>query len=88
MLMSNYEYVNSPSHYKNSDGREAIDIILEEFGIEETIIWCIITARKYELRNGQKPGESLERDMKKRDWYLNKANELKSIQACQQNKDC
>lgn len=86
-MKNDYEYVNSPSHYQSEDGREAIDIILEEFGPEETAIWCKITARKYELRNGRKPGESLERDLQKRDWYLNKFNELKSLISCQK-KDC
>ena len=38
-----------------------------------------MTAYKYEYRAGLKDGNSKEQDMAKRDWYLHKANEIRSV---------
>ena len=71
-----YEMVNHPSHYNNYD-IEVIDMIERIWGIEAVIQWCEITAFKYRMRVGTKPGNSIEQDLNKEQWYLNKAKEYR-----------
>ncbi len=70
-----YEYVQHPSHYNNYY-LEVIDILERVYGTESTAMWCEMTAMKYRLRMGTKPGEPIERDLEKERWYLDKRNEL------------
>lgn len=70
-----YEFVNHPGHY-NQYSMEAIDMIERVYGTQQTAIWCEITAFKYRLRMGTKPGESADRDLSKEKWYLKKRAEL------------
>lgn len=70
-----YEYVQHPSHYNNYY-LEVIDILERIYGTEYTAMWCEMTAMKYRLRMGTKPGEPIERDLEKERWYLDKRNEL------------
>jgi hypothetical protein len=70
-----YDMVDHPEHY-NKYPLETIDIIENIWGTEKTAIWCEITAFKYRMRMGTKPGSSIEEDLKKEAWYLNKAREL------------
>lgn len=70
-----YEYVEHPSHY-NHYYLEVIDILERIYGTECTAMWCEMTAMKYRLRMGTKPGEPIERDIEKERWYLNKRDEL------------
>ena len=46
------------------------------WGIESTIMWCEMTAFKYRMRMGTKPGNTIEQEIKKEKWYLDKKKEL------------
>lgn len=48
------------------------------WGKEKVADWCEITAFKYRMRMGTKPDNSIEQDLKKEQWYLNKAKELRT----------
>lgn len=74
--LKEYDFVN-PDHYKQFSV-EVIDMMVAIYGEEKVADHCEITAFKYKLRMGTKPGQSLERDMDKANWYLNKAAELRS----------
>lgn len=76
-MAKDYEMVNHPSHYNKYD-IEAIEILRRVFGTEATALWCEMTAFKYRLRLGEKPETPIEQDLKKEDWYLNKAKEYKN----------
>lgn len=75
--MGSYEMVNHPTHYNNYSV-EVIDMMISIWGIEATITWCEMTAFKYRMRMGTKPDNSIEQDLKKEMWYLEKAKELKN----------
>ena len=76
MLLSNYEHVNSPTHY-NTYSVETIDMMVAIWGKEKVADFCEINAFKYRMRMGTKPFNSIEQDLKKEQWYLNKAKELR-----------
>ena len=71
-----YEMVNHPSHYNQYD-IEVIDMIIKIWGPEAAALWCDITAFKYRMRMGTKPNNSIEQDIKKEQWYLNKSKEIR-----------
>lgn len=71
-----YEYVNSPSHYNNYS-KEVIDMMIDLFGLNNTITFCEMNAFKYRMRMGTKPDQPIERDLEKEKWYLDKMNNLK-----------
>lgn len=48
------------------------------WGKEKVADWCEITAFKYRMRMGTKPDNSIEQDLKKEQWYLKKAKELRT----------
>lgn len=73
---ANYEMVNHPTHYNQYD-IEVIDMIIKIWGPEAAALWCDITAFKYRMRMGTKPDNSIEQDIKKEQWYLNKSKEIK-----------
>jgi hypothetical protein len=75
--MLNYEHVEHPSHY-NTYPMETIDMMVAIWGKEKVADWCEITAFKYRMRMGTKPDNSIEQDLKKEQWYLNKAKELRN----------
>ena len=68
--------VNHPDHYKTSDGKECIDLMIEKFGIEPVICFCAINAYKYQFRAGNKENNPKEQDLAKAEWYIKKAKEL------------
>jgi hypothetical protein len=74
--MSNYEHVEHPIHY-NTYPMETIDMMVAIWGKEKVADFCEITAFKYRMRMGTKPDNSIEQDLKKEQWYLNKAKELR-----------
>lgn len=76
--MKDYNYI-TPEHYRKEDGRQTIDLMIEEFGIAETIAFCKLNAFKYADRKGKKPGEDEEREKAKEAWYKNKEQELSNI---------
>ena len=71
-----YEEVNHPQHYNNYDV-EVIDMMERTFGAYDAYAFCKLNAFKYRMRAGTKPGQSADKDLKKEQWYLNKAEELK-----------
>ena len=73
----NYENVNHPNHYNNYS-KEVIDMMEDIWGTEALITFCEMNAFKYRMRMGTKPDNSIEQDMNKESWYLNKAKSLKS----------
>ena len=72
-----YEEVNHPDHYNVYDV-EVVEMMERIFGIEETMSWCKLNAFKYRMRAGEKPTSTIEKDLKKEKWCLNKYKELKS----------
>ena len=74
--MSNYEHVEHPAHY-NTYSQETIAMMVAIWGKDKVADWCEITAFKYRMRMGTKPDNSIEQDLKKEQWYLNKAKELR-----------
>lgn len=72
-----YEEVNHPDHYNVYDV-EVVEMMERIFGIEETMSWCKLNAFKYRMRAGEKPTSTVEKDLKKEKWCLNKYKELKS----------
>ncbi len=71
------EQVNHPSHYNNYP-MEVIDMMEHIWGTEEVITFCEMNAFKYRMRMGLKDNNSIEQDLAKEKWYLNKSNELKN----------
>jgi hypothetical protein len=71
-----YEMVDHPTHYNQYDV-EVIDMIIRIWGPEAAALWCDITAFKYRMRMGTKPDNSIEQDIKKEQWYLNKSKEIR-----------
>ena len=76
-MEKNYEHVNHPKHYNNYSV-EVIEMFERIYGIDATVFWCEMTALKYRMRLGTKPENSVEQDLAKEKWYLQKANELKN----------
>ena len=72
-----YEMVNHPKHYNNYDV-EVLDMMERIWGKEATAMWCKMTAFKYRMRMGTKPGAAINQDLDKETFYLNKAKELLS----------
>lgn len=72
-----YEEINHPDHYNVYDV-EVVEMMERIFGIEETMSWCKLNAFKYRMRAGEKPTSTVEKDLKKEKWCLNKYKELKS----------
>ena len=66
------EKVNHPSHYQGKN-YECIDVILDNYGKEQTLAWIKLNIFKYIFRMDKKNG--LE-DMKKIAWYANKYIEI------------
>jgi hypothetical protein len=71
-----YDYVR-PQHYKEKDGRETWEVMIDLFGAERVADWCELTAYKYKARMGKKPNEGIDREQAKIDWYENKAREIR-----------
>lgn len=63
----------NPDHYKVHE-MECIEELEVVFGIDAVIDFCKCNAWKYRYRVGHK--DDPEQEMKKSEWYLNKAKEL------------
>ena len=72
---TNFDAINHPAHY-NEWQFEVIDMMQRIYGKQATGMWCEMTAFKYAMRMGFKPGESPEENLQKRNWYLQKSKEL------------
>jgi len=75
-MENSYEHVNHPNHY-NTFSKEVIHMMIDIWGVESTITFCEMNAFKYKMRLGSKPGQPIEQDLKKANWYLDKAKELR-----------
>jgi hypothetical protein len=71
------EMVNHPAHYNLSGRKECIDEMIDLYGKEKVALWCEMTAYKYDYRKGTKDGNSMEQELAKIRWYLDKAKELR-----------
>lgn len=67
--------VNHPGHY-NQGSIECIEAMIQTQGIQATIDFCICNAFKYIWRYPAKNGFE---DIKKAQWYINKAIELNKM---------
>lgn len=76
-INNKYESVNHPSHYNNYS-IEVIDMMENIWGTQNLINFCEMNAFKYRMRMGTKPDNSIQQDLQKEKWYLNKASQLKS----------
>jgi hypothetical protein len=74
MSEKRYDHIN-PDHYRNYP-IEVIDMMSAIWGKSATATFCEMNAFKYRMRMGAKPENSIEQDLKKELWYLNKAKEL------------
>lgn len=70
--VDNTDYVNHPNHY-NQGSIECIDAMLSTFGNQSVFDFCLLNAFKYIWRCKSKNGIE---DLKKADWYINKALSL------------
>jgi hypothetical protein len=75
--IKHYDAIN-PDHYK-CYSIETIDMMVKVFGLQQTAIYCEITAFKYRMRLGNKPENSIEQDLQKECWYLDKKQELENL---------
>lgn len=73
-IASTVDVVREPEHYKHGIF-EVIDEMMIAFGPEAVYHFCICNAWKYKNRAPYKG--NFEEDMKKADWYLTKAKEIK-----------
>ena len=67
---NNYDFVHHPSHY-NRYSVEVFEMMKRIWGEEKFLLWCEMTAFKYRMRAGLKPGSSAEEDFEKEAFYLN-----------------
>ena len=72
-----YEMVNHPKHYNHYDV-EVIDMMERIFGLYDTYAFCKLNAYKYRMRAGTKPGTPVQQDLDKEQWYLTRAENIKS----------
>ena len=73
--MEEYDYIN-PNHYKQGS-KEVIDMMVAIWGKEYVSVHCEITAFKYRMRLGHKPGQTSAKELLKAHWYEKKAKELR-----------
>lgn len=64
-----YEMVNHPPHY-NLYSEETIEIMKDVYGPDAVALWSEMTAFKYRMRMGTKPGSPVEQDLEKEEVYL------------------
>ena len=68
--------VHQVGHY---GGEDCFDAMLKAFGPAEVAIFSKINAFKYLWRAGDKPETPTSVDLKKANWYLNKAADLEQL---------
>lgn len=66
--------VDHPNHYNIEGRKECIDEMVEQFGLEAVVSFCLMNAYKYLYRAGEKEGNSKEQDIEKAKWYFNWIN--------------
>lgn len=68
-----FDPVNHPQHYADSKV-ECIDAMVQVFGKEAVMNYCLINSFKYEWRRKDKDNES--QDVQKALWYFDKYKQL------------
>jgi Protein of unknwon function (DUF3310) len=79
MSETDYDFIN-PDHYKQGS-KEVWEMMVDIWGIDAFIEHCEMTAFKYRMRVGSKPGQPVERDLEKAKWYEDKAKEMREVKA-------
>ena len=74
MEKDQYDKEGNAEHYKKNR-IEVIDMMIAIWGKEATMKHCEMNAFKYRMRLGHK-SDNLDQDLKKANWYENKAKEL------------
>ena len=64
----------NPIHYGAGKAHECIDVMLQQFGMEQVLAFCKLNAFKYLFRIDQK-SDPVE-NARKAQWYLKKYEEL------------
>lgn len=64
--------IKRPTYY--TKGVECIDVMMQQFGANSVLQFCILNAFKYMFRCKQKHDDPID-DLKKAQWYINKAIE-------------
>ena len=67
ILTKNNTDFDRPSRYEMGDGKQAIDIMEEIFGIDAVIIFACLNCFKYKARLGKK--DEIESEENKIKWY-------------------
>ena len=75
-MTKEYDVINKSKHYNREGGIECIDEMMEVFGIEAVMNFCICNVWKYRYRAADKNGEE---DLRKSDYYMKKYIELQKI---------
>ncbi len=70
------DMVNSPKHYKLSNGMESIEVIKATLTKEEYLGWCKGNALKYHFRAGKKDPDKIVEDYRKSAFYTNEIVEV------------
>lgn len=73
-MTDTYDYIN-PTHYKDGT-KEVWEMMLDIWGKDKFIAYCEMNAFKYRMRLGKKPGQSIEQELQKAEWYESKVDEL------------
>lgn len=68
---------NKNKHYTNQHGMELKDYMQQEESLELWLNACYWSAIKYNIRAGKKAGESKEKDLSKRDDYIEEVLKIK-----------
>ena len=63
-----YDNIN-PSHYKDGD-KEVWQMMIDVYGLEAYLNFCMLNAFKYRMRAGKKEGADYTDDIKKAIWFL------------------
>ena len=58
-------------------GKEVYQMMRDIWGTDLYIAFCEMNSFKYRMRAGKKPGQSMEQDMKKAEWYEAQAKRLR-----------
>jgi len=71
-----YDKEGNGSHY-TQNRLEVIDMMIAIWGKDTVMKHCEMTAFKYRMRLGHKPGQTSTKELLKAHWYEKKAKELK-----------
>lgn len=67
------DMIYHPAHYNIDKRKECWDEFVDDYGVDNTIVWCLMTAKKYLYRMGLKRNNPFEQDLDKARNYYNHA---------------